>query len=405
MNEQRTQAYVNLIEQLLACTNGEEINNILQANQELIDPQFLQVMENYATGLEQQGHNNPVAWLRNMAQQLRQFLNPQARSIEEYQEFLLEVLQAEYESNDPAVVYPILQRCQHLLDDTFAQLLQQYARYSFSQGKAEEVVGIAEVIENLCIDIQQFPLGSRANNLQIAITGYLTLLERYTPAAFPYDWARIQNNLGAAYRNRIFRERAENLELAIEALNQSLKVYTRAAFPYDWARIQNNLGAAYRNRIFRERAENLELAISAYNQSLEVYTRAAFPVEWANTQNNLGTAYSSRIRGEREDNLKLAIAAYKLSLEVRTRAAFPVEWANTQNNLGTAYSSRIRGEREDNLKLAISAYNQSLEVYTPATFPYEWATTQNNLGNAYRSRIRGEREDNLDLAISAYNQS
>ena len=58
MNEQRTQAYVNLIEQLLACTDDEELNNILQANQELIDPAFLQEMENYATGLEQQGNNN-----------------------------------------------------------------------------------------------------------------------------------------------------------------------------------------------------------------------------------------------------------------------------------------------------------------------------------------------------------
>jgi hypothetical protein len=74
MNEQRTQAYINLIEQLLACTDDEELNNILQANQELIDPEFLQVMENYATWLEQQGNNNPVAWLRNIAQQLGQFL-------------------------------------------------------------------------------------------------------------------------------------------------------------------------------------------------------------------------------------------------------------------------------------------------------------------------------------------
>jgi hypothetical protein len=57
MNEQRTQAYINLIEQLLTCADGEE-PNILQANQELIHPEFLQVMENYATGLEQQGYNN-----------------------------------------------------------------------------------------------------------------------------------------------------------------------------------------------------------------------------------------------------------------------------------------------------------------------------------------------------------
>ncbi|NCS57704.1 MAG: hypothetical protein GPJ16_12480 [Microcystis aeruginosa G11-04] len=73
MDEQRTQAYINLIEQLLTCANGEE-PNILQANQELIHPEFLQVMENYATGLEQQGNNNPAAWLRNMAQQLGQYL-------------------------------------------------------------------------------------------------------------------------------------------------------------------------------------------------------------------------------------------------------------------------------------------------------------------------------------------
>ena len=87
MDEQRAQAYVNLIEQLLACTEGEE-PNILQANQELIDPEFLQVMENYATWLEEQGNHNPAAWLRNIAQQLRQFLNPQARNIEEYEVFL-----------------------------------------------------------------------------------------------------------------------------------------------------------------------------------------------------------------------------------------------------------------------------------------------------------------------------
>ena len=74
MNEQRAQAYVNLIEQLLTCANGEELNNILQANQELIDPDFLQVMENYATGLEEQGNNNPVTWLLYIAQQLGQFL-------------------------------------------------------------------------------------------------------------------------------------------------------------------------------------------------------------------------------------------------------------------------------------------------------------------------------------------
>ena len=404
MDEARLQAYVNLIEQLLACANDEERTNILQANQELIDPKFLQVMESYATWLEEQGNNNHAAWLRNMAQQLGQYLNPQGVNRLEYEIFLLEVLQAENKSNsDPAVVYPILQRRQHLLDDTFAQLLQQYAR------KAEEEAGIGEVkrkvIQNLCNKLQQFQLGSRADNLEIAITGYQTLLEVYTRDGFPEDWAMTQTNLGIAYRNRIRGEKADNLEQAIAAYKLSLEVYTRDSFPYEWARTQTNLGVAYLWRILGERADSLELAIESYNLSLEVYNRDSFPEDWARTQTNLGVAYGNRIRGERADNLELAIESYNLSLEVYNRDSFPYEWARTQANLGNTYSYRIRGEKADNLELAIAASNLSLDAYTRDAFPEHWAKSQNILGNAYLYRIRGERADNPELAIESYNLS
>ncbi|MCZ8359335.1 MAG: CHAT domain-containing protein [Microcystis sp. LE19-388.1G] len=310
MDEKRPQAYINLIEQLLACADGEELNNILQANQELIDPQFLQVMENYANWLELQGNNNPAAWLRNMAQQLGQFLNPQAGSIEEYEEFLSEVLQAEAESKgNPAVVYPILQRRQHLLDDTFAQLLQQYARYRFSQGKAEEVVTIAGLIGNLCSKIRDFSTGSQANNLEIAITGYQNLLDVYTRDAFPEDWARTQNNLAEAYRNRIRGEIADNLELAIDALNLSLEVYTRDSFPYEWAMTQNNLGNAYSDRIRGEKADNLKLAIVAFHLSLEVRTPTAFPIGCLTTGRNLGNTANFI------EDWETAIKGYNLAIE------------------------------------------------------------------------------------------
>jgi CHAT domain-containing protein len=275
----------------------------------------------------------------------------------------------------------------------------------FSEGNTEEVARIAGVIGNLCNKIRDFPLGNRANNLEIAIIGDQPLLEVYTRDAFPYEWAGVQNNLGNGYGNRIRGERADNLEKAITAYNLSLEVYTRDAFPSEWARSQNNLGGTYQNRIKGERADNLELAIAALNQSLEVYTRDVFPEDWARSQNNLGNAYSSRIKGERVDNLELAIAAYNLSLEVRTREAFPEDWAITQNNLGNAYRDRIRGKRAENLELAIAALNQSLEISTREAFPYGWAMTQNNLGLAYRDRIRGERADNLELAIAAYNLS
>ena len=43
MDEQRLQAYFNLIESLLNCPNGEE-NQILQANSEVVDAGLVQVM-------------------------------------------------------------------------------------------------------------------------------------------------------------------------------------------------------------------------------------------------------------------------------------------------------------------------------------------------------------------------
>jgi len=44
MDETRAQAYANLIQQLLSCPSGEQ-PQILQANSELIDGDFLQVCE------------------------------------------------------------------------------------------------------------------------------------------------------------------------------------------------------------------------------------------------------------------------------------------------------------------------------------------------------------------------
>jgi tetratricopeptide (TPR) repeat protein len=196
-----------------------------------------------------------------------------------------------------------------------------------------------------------------------AETIYQQVLNVYSEQNFSQKWAKIQNSLGNVYLDKNQGSKADNLERAISCFNSALEVYTRESFPSEWAMTQNNLGVAYSNRIRGERADNLELAIVAYNQSLEVYTRDSFPSEWAMTQNNLGNAYSDRIRGEKAENLELAIVAYNQSLEVYTRDSFPSEWAMTQNNLGNAYSDRIRGEKAENLELAIVAYNLSLEVY------------------------------------------
>ncbi|QIR37495.1 tetratricopeptide repeat protein [Tolypothrix sp. PCC 7910] len=319
-------------------------------------------------------------------------------------EFLLQVLKATYESKGNAeVIHPLLQAKHELLDMAFAEVLRNWATATLANLEIEQAQGIASVIGNFSIQLQDFPLGNRANNLEIAITGYEIALTVFTQDSFPYEWATTQNNLGEAYRNRIKGEKAENLELAIQYNQQALLVHTRDRFPYEWAMTQNNLGNAYWECIKGEKAENLELAIQSYQQALLVRTRDRFPYEWAMTQNNLGNAYSNRIKGEKAENLELAIQSYQVALLEYTRDRFPDKWAMTQNNLGNAYSNRIKGEKAENLELAIQSYQAALLIRTRDRFPSEWAMTQNNLGNAYSNRIKGEKAENLELAIQ-YNQ-
>ncbi|WP_204105512.1 MULTISPECIES: tetratricopeptide repeat protein, partial [Spirulina sp. CCY15215] len=236
-------------------------------------------------------------WLQQLAEYLQNSTQTDATR-EDYFRFLREVLQAVDESNsDPQVVYPLLAQHQEKLDPIFAEIIKQWFESELDPNNSEGNQLLARTLVNFANCISQFPLGSRANNIEIAIACYQAALQVLTRDAFPQDWATTQNGLGAAYRNRIRGERGENLEQAIACYQAALQVYTREAFPQDWAITQNNLGTAYSDRIRGERGENLELAIACYQAALQVRTREAFPQQWATTQNNLGEAYRNRIRG------------------------------------------------------------------------------------------------------------
>ncbi|WP_293080206.1 CHAT domain-containing protein [Moorena sp. SIO3H5] len=321
-------------------------------------------------------------------------------------DFLLQVLKATAESrSDQQVVYPLLAANTDKLDDRLAELLRAWATIKLAEVEADQAKSIAAVIGNFSNIIQKFPLGDKASNIEIAITGYEVILTVFTREAFPENWAMTQHLLGAAYYDRIKEEKAKNIEEAIACLQQALRVRTFEAFPYEWARTQNNLGAAYCDRIKGEKAQNIEDAIAFYQQALRVYTFEAFPYEWASTQNNLGAAYCDRIKGEKAQNIEDAIACYQQALRVTTFEAFPIAWAETQNNLGNAYGDRIKGEKLQNIEDAIVCYQQAIKVYTFETFTEKWAITQNNLGIAYADRIKGEKAQNLEEAIACYQEA
>ena len=414
MDNKRREAYINLIYELLNSPNGEA-EKILQTNQELVDEGLLEIMELCAQKLaenEDQNAQNAANFLRHLRSQLAELLeisefSPSTHySSAEYLNFLMEVLQATVGSNgDSKVVYPLLEQNLDKLDENFADILRNWATAKFSEEEADVAESLAIYIGNFSNCIQQFPLGNKANNIEISIAGYEVVRKVLTYESHRENWAAIQNNLGVAYRERIIGDKAENIESAIAAYQQALLVRTPTDLPMDWASTQNNLGTAYWERIRGDKAQNLESAITAYQQALLVRTQTDFPMDWASTQNNLGAAYRDRIRGDKAENIESAIAAFRQALQVRTQTNFPIEWAATQNNLGTAYWERIAGDKAENIELVIAAYQQALQVHTQTDFPMDWATTQNNLGTAYRDRIRGDKAENIESAIAAYQQA
>ena len=256
MNEQRLQAYYQLVQQLLSCPHGQEAA-ILQANRELLDVDFLQVVVEVAGTFTQQGEENTANRLLGLASQLSEELDIALL------QFLLEVLQATAKSEgNPQVVYPLLAANTDKLNLTFVKLLQVWATNTLEEAEPDAKQFFAVVIGEFSNLIQQFPLGNKANNMEIAITGYEIVSTVFTRDTSPEQWAMTQNNLGTAYSDRIRGDKADNLENAIAAYQQALEVRTRTDFPVENAQTLFNLGILY------QESQQFDLAYDTFKSAL-----------------------------------------------------------------------------------------------------------------------------------------
>ena len=407
MDEQQFQVCLSLIEQILSCAEGEEVA-ILQQQPDLVNEELLVVMQAYADWLEQQGNPN-AGWLRQFAQRLTITLrDPNAqveRMLEDPEQFLLTVLQLIVNNQENAQqIYSVLEQHQDKLNPSLLQALPQVAAgLMASEPEQREFVAFNfYVFGNL---LQQFPLGQRWLNLELAIAAYQQALTVVTLAEMPIAWAETMNSLAAAYYHRVQGERGKNVEQAIGFCQQALIVRTQTEMPSDWAITMNNLALAYSDRIQGDQVENIEQAIECHQQALIVRTQTEMPSDWAITMHNLAIAYSRRTQGDRTENIEQAIATFHQALTVRTRAEMPTDWAQTMNELANAYVKRIQGDRAENIERAIATFHQALIVRTQAEMPSDWAQTINDLANSYLDRIQGDRAENIEQAIATFHQA
>ncbi len=399
MNEEHLEAYriyQGIIAQLLNCNSNEEVWQILDANRDWVDAELQQTMQEVAEDLRIQGDLDNANFLMNIVEQLMGL----SRNTSDAQlNFLLQVLQVMAESDgDPVVVYPLLQANLNLLDNNFAQLLQSWATARLSELEPERTYSLAADIGDLSNQLRKFPLGNRANNLEIAIAGYEIVATVFNREIYPQEWAKTQHNLAGIYAERIQGNPEENLETAIHCFEAALEIRTRRDFPQQWAAIQLQLGIVYSRRLKGKQTENIERAIHHFHSALEVFTFEDFPENWGMIHSILGGVYV-RMEIDIVDNIETAIDHYEAALKVFNYRDSPENWAHTKLTLGSTYSTRIRGERAENIEKAIRCGKAALKVFNRQEFSYNWAAVQQLLGFAYGQRVRGNRVENLEVAI------
>jgi len=402
LNDDRTKAYLVLIDKLLSCSIGEE-EEIIKVNRSLIDIGFVEIAKKLAVNQTQQ--NNEI--LAESFYGLAQMAESLTKSV---YSFIEELLQNIIDNNrDPQVLYPLLQTNVEKLDENFARSFSLWATVRLSESESETKVGIAEAIGNFSQLILGFPGGNKACNQEIAIAGFQIVETIFTRELFAKAWAITQLSLGIVYIKRSQKDKLDNIRQAIVYCDKALEVFTRDIFCELWEQTQKTLGNAYTELgfFFNQRqegktAENLEVEMAAFIITSLIFKREVYPVEWARTQRFFADVCTQRIWGDIAENLEIAINAYKLAQQVHTSEEFPMEWAWVQNNLGLAYRDRIRGDKAENLEASIAAYQLALPILECEEYRKEWADTQINLGATYRRRINGNEKDNLKAAITAY---
>lgn len=204
------------------------------------------------------------------------------------------------------------------------------------------------------------------------------------------ELAEAEMNLGLVLQSLSSAGKARIVD-AISAYQRALRTFDRAAFPTEYAILQNNLATAFLSIPFTdERAKMREaLAVQAFEDGLKVVNVIDHPSEYAMLQNNLGNALQYASSSHTVENNLRAIEAYDEALKVRERTSMPLEYANTIANkanclwnLPDDVEHPGSGNRV-NMAMARKLYAEAREIFTSA-------------GETAKARIVAEAQEQID---------
>jgi hypothetical protein len=152
MTDKRIRAYIQLIQKLLDCPEGEEVE-ILRKHEDLVDVQFLYVLEQAANKAEEEGEENSASFLRDLADHLNrafaeatEMMNPDGSDrTGAYLQLIEEILGCQTGEE----VAMLLDKNYELVDRGFVKVLAQVAQLMGENGQPDS----AAILINMATEI------------------------------------------------------------------------------------------------------------------------------------------------------------------------------------------------------------------------------------------------------------
>ena len=139
MDEQRVREYLNLIQELLGCPSGEELD-VLQANAELVDADLISVMEQVAAQMAE-GDEEAAGFLQDLAAQLQEGFVEAAKVMDVKgdtpTEVYLDLIEGLLNCADGEAVVQLLNANVHLVDSGLVQTMAQVATILEEKGEVQ----------------------------------------------------------------------------------------------------------------------------------------------------------------------------------------------------------------------------------------------------------------------------
>lgn len=209
-HQQKTEATANLTENSVTVSQPIEISSFLEVSVSV--PKPLQ--------------------LPDPPKNIEPIIQIPAPTNQEMEKFIFQLVRVTFESKgNEEVVHNFFRENLDQLNDRLPDVLRNWWLSKVPNFDPNQKLKLAKRILAISSLIRKFEGGSRANNLEIALTGYHIIAPVFTEAEYPEQWAIIQNCLGLTYLERVQGNWEENLKLAIACFTTALSFYNKEQFP------------------------------------------------------------------------------------------------------------------------------------------------------------------------------